>query len=202
MSHPSSLVEMERGLRTLLDKGEFARPFLCSGSPFGCEVAIVGINPRTSTPFWPYWSADRGFDKAAWLAEYKAVPGNARNQTRPRIELLLNELHPIRCLELNIYSSPTPDERSLTLKQKDSRVFEYMLEAVRPRLLFAFGMKPARALAAFLGVEPFTRGVPSQCSFRSETITVLAETHLSRGWSYQRVKELAQTLRSRMDASQ
>jgi hypothetical protein len=42
---------IDREIRRITGAAAQSRPFLCRGSPLGCEVAEVGINPRTDTPF-------------------------------------------------------------------------------------------------------------------------------------------------------
>ncbi|UUZ73387.1 hypothetical protein LP415_09095 [Polaromonas sp. P1(28)-8] len=192
----AQLSVLESGIRERLRPDRAARPFLCSGSPYGCEVAIVGINPGTNTPFWEHWSSETGFSKATWLAEYKADARNAKNQTRPRIEILVEELTPIRVIELNLYPYVTKTERELTATDRDANVFSYLLDEFSPGFLFAFGRKPAEALAQYLGIPAFERGQVSSVLWRGRRIQVLVESHLSRGWSYERVRELARCIRT------
>ena len=66
----SAIKEIDREIRRLTGEGDLSRPFLCHGSPIGCDVAEVGINPGTDTPFWPYWNSKTGCDKDSWLADY------------------------------------------------------------------------------------------------------------------------------------
>src|SRR5437588_1982707 len=101
-SSTMSLHEIDREIRRLTGEGEMSRPFVCHCSPIGCEVAEVGINPGTDTPFWPYWRITTGFDKAAWISDYlvfiQAVDG-----IRDRIEIFCQTIAPLRCLELNLF---------------------------------------------------------------------------------------------------
>lgn len=46
--------EIDSRIRQLTGEHVESRPFVCYGSPIGCAVAEIGINPGTSTPFWPH----------------------------------------------------------------------------------------------------------------------------------------------------
>jgi len=128
-------------LRALTKEDIAIRPFVCDGSPLECRVFIVGFNPASSVPFWPFWQPPRGFDKASWDAEYLRIKG-AWSPTRLRINRLSCALIPYAsCLETNIYSYPSRDEKSLTASRRDTRVFEFLLEAVRPAVVLFHGEK-------------------------------------------------------------
>ena len=201
MTPVEALEALERDLRGLLRADTPARPFLCSGSPFGCRVALVGINPATTTSFWDHWSPRTGVDKISWLAAHRANARSATNQTRPRIEILAKALAPVRCIELNLFPYPTSSERHLATEDRDRRVFDCMLEAVQPDFLFAFGKSPALELATFLNETPFEKGIIRECRHNSRPVHVLVESHLSRGWSYERVRELAHRIKSHVEAT-
>lgn len=194
MEIPTSNIALESALRTLLLPGLPSRPFICDQTPFDCPIAIVGINPATATPFWDYWSIDQGFDRAGWIAKYIANQASRRNQTRIRIERLVRALHPIRVIELNAYPYSTPSERVLTPEMRDIRVFELMLRVAKPKVIFVFGKSPARELSKILQVPLLTKEGPTLCTFANQSFTVIAESHLSRGWSYDRVELLAQSI--------
>lgn len=196
--HPQSLLELEQELRKLLDPTHHARPFICDGSPFGCDVVIVGINPATVTPFWPFWNPSSGFDKPGWLLAYKADPLNKRNQTRPRVEALVRGLLPLRSLELNIFPYSSPNERELPVELRDKRVFNLMLSLSRPKLLFIFGNTPILELASTLHVAPFAKEQFTACEYQGHKFDVFATSHLSRGWSMERVADLAKLLKKKI----
>jgi hypothetical protein len=195
-----SLIALERRIREILVPEHSARPFLCNGSPLECSVAIVGINPGTDTPFWDFWTSDAEFDKDGWLAAFYTDERNRRNQTRPRIEVLVTELLPLRCLELNIYPYWSKSEATLLPNLRDTAVFTYMLSMVRPKLLFVFGRTPTTELAAALGVSPFPWNEFTQCAHDGRSFDVFATSHLSRGWSMQRVAALGRRLKARLHA--
>jgi hypothetical protein len=147
----SSLEQIDREIRRLTGEGQLSRPFVCHGSPIGCEVAEVGINPGTDTPFWPYWRVPMGFDKAAWLADYLARNGRLK-PTRDRIEVFCQAIAPLRCLELNLFHHYSHDEASLAKKHRDTSLFDFMLGLIKPRVLLVHGSNPTRHLERLLGV--------------------------------------------------
>lgn len=194
------LLSLDRHLRRML-QDKPTRPFLCSGSPYGCDVAIVGINPGTGTSFWEHWSVVSGFDKESWLHAYGQDPRNTRNQTRPRIEILVKALAPVRVVELNLYPYATKREAELEKVQRDASVFTYLLGELMPRFLFVFGKTPAMALAQHFRVPAFDRGKLTSVQLQGQQVHVLADTHLSRGWSYARVRQLASIIRDHLQQS-
>jgi hypothetical protein len=192
------LDEIERKLRALLRPEHPSRPFLCAGSPIGCQLAIVGINPATDIPLWPFWNTESGCNKEGWLAAFRRDPKNARKQTRPRIELLLAEIAPVRCLELNIYPYISPDEAALPDELRDLSVFNYLLSTVKPRLLFVFGKTPRKELKNLLEVQSLANGIYTSCTYEGTSFEVYADSHLSRGWSEDRVRAVGRSLRNRL----
>lgn len=194
----SRLIALESRLKEMLLPGEASRPFLCDGSPLDCSVAIIGINPATTTPFWPYWRSGIGFEKQRWLSAYHAAQGNKRNQTRPRIELLVSQLQPLRCLELNLWPYSSRSEAVLAPHLRNTEVFNYLLSLVQPKLLFVFGNTPIKALATALGIASLPKNQFTSCVYQGNTLQVFATSHLSRGWSMQRVTELGQQLKARV----
>lgn len=156
--------ELDLAIRKLSREHPESRPFICDGSPIGCTVAIVGINPATDTPFWPFWSHISGFDRAAWLAEYRRRHLGKRTPTRDRIEELIQRLLPLRVMELNLYHMPSRSERELPNSSRSTELFDFMLDAAKPSMLVVHGASPRRHLEQRLGcrlvVDAFTR-----CSF-------------------------------------
>src|SRR5271166_3410947 len=64
------LTDFDVKLKSLTDHLPCARPFVCEGSPLACDVFIVGVNPATNVPFWPFWQPSYGFNKKTWWAAY------------------------------------------------------------------------------------------------------------------------------------
>lgn len=192
MHIPSSLPELAQELRRLLRPDLPSRPFVADGSPFSCDVAIVGINPGTTTSFWDFWADDTGFARAQWVAEYYSRPEARRNATRNRIERLVPALKPLRVVELNAYPYATRTEADITPEMKeDLSVLHLMLRVTNPRALFLFGKAPAKTIAPLLGLPMPDLGTVTRCEYQGRPLVVFAEQHLSRGWSYQAVEAMA-----------
>ncbi|MCY0095070.1 hypothetical protein [Hoeflea ulvae] len=117
-----SMAEFETYLRTAAPANSGLRPFVCSGSPLECSIALVGYNPATNleADFWNFWNSARGFDKANWFETYKVErqnrplkPGktrrNAVSPTRKRIELFIEGVGDYKCLETNLYWDASED---------------------------------------------------------------------------------------------
>jgi hypothetical protein len=142
--------EMDRTLRQLTGEHRESRPFVCSGSPIGCEVAEIGINPGTPTPFWERWSTEAGFDKAGWLKDY-LERHKKFGPTRRNIDLFCEALRPLRCIELNLYDRYSPRLSDLAQELRRTEVLDYMLEVARPRLILVHGDDPAKYLSQLFG---------------------------------------------------
>jgi hypothetical protein len=144
------LWSIDREIRRLTGERSTSRPFLCDGSPIGCDVALVGLNPATTTPFWPHWSARSGCDRAGWMSNYRTLHRGKRTPTRDRIESLVARLDPLRVIELNLYPFASRNERELRAEDRDTRLLEYMLDTVKPPILIVHGQKAVAHLSTFL----------------------------------------------------
>ena len=131
------LYEFDQGLRAVAAL-EDSRPFLCEGSPLDCKVFLVGLNPRTQTPFEPYWDVSYGCHKTLWLEEYMRREGRP-GPTRRRINILVDALAPVRCLETNLHAAWSARLADLPRERRSTAVFDFLLEAIKPRLLFVHG---------------------------------------------------------------
>lgn len=177
---PAALPQLARALRTLLRTDLPSRPFVADGSPFDSDIAIVGIDPGTSTPFWEHWSDESGFDRDGWISADRERPNAKRNATRNRIERLVRALHPLRVVELNAYPYATRTESEIAEELKDARVLHPMLRVAKPRAVFLFGKAPARVFASLLGIAPLDPGTVRSCEYDDRPLQVFAEPHLSR----------------------
>lgn len=148
-----TLAQIDKQIRLLTGEHPESRPFICSGSPLGCDIAEVGINPGTPTPFWPHWSTAQGFSKEAWLKDYLSRHGKF-GPTRRNIDLFAQSLHPMRSVELNIYDRFSPRLGDLPASLRKTEVFDYLLGALRPKLVLVHGDDPAEYLGRLLGVSP------------------------------------------------
>ncbi|MCQ4249767.1 MULTISPECIES: hypothetical protein [Pseudomonadota] len=148
----TDLEQFARDLERLIGRPSLLRPFVCDGSPLTCTAFIVGFNAATDMEgdFWRHWQSNFGFDKAAWFDEYRRVrsakplkPGRTRRQpvstTRKRTELVLRGASPVRCLETNLYPTPSASAVDLTHHHRDTGVLEFLLERIRPQAILAHG---------------------------------------------------------------
>jgi hypothetical protein len=174
----TTLAEIDREIRRLTGENGLSRPFLCTGSPVGCDVAEVGINPGTDTPFWPYWNVQSGCDKDGWLGAYIQRHGRLK-PTRDRIEVLAQSLAPLRLLELNLYHHFSPNLDSLASEHRDTALFDYLLRITKPRVLLVHGDKPAKHLGNLFGV-PIPKSAFVRTNYLGQTIDVYrAERHFA-----------------------
>lgn len=128
------------------------RPFVCNGNPKNCDVFIVGTNAASTVSWSPFWDSEREiFDKAAWLqtyeherAEQKRRKGKTRfraqSPTRSRIELFVSAATRTNgVLETNIFAVSTPSEKDLKPSDRETAIFEFLLETIKPKALFVHG---------------------------------------------------------------
>jgi hypothetical protein len=188
------LVAFDRELRGVAGTNA-VRPFLCDGSPVGCTVFLVGINPATDIPLWPYWSVGRGCDKQMWLAEYLRQHGRLR-PTRARIERLFDAVAPVRALETNIFQQYSPRESDLANEHRTTEVFDFLLERLAPRIVFVHGRSAIAHLVRLTGAQ-IARGAFTSVWYRGIAFDVYAGHHLAYQWSFAAVDQLGRTLRAR-----
>lgn len=191
MINRDPLPDFSSDMMSLIGKPTDLRPFVCDGSPIECEVFLVGINPASemSGDFWDFWSDSRGFDKQAWFETYKTerrkrplkLGKKKRNEisnTRRTIEWIIEEVHPMKCLETNIYAKAT--EQVLDLEERDriTAPLDYLLERIAPKLVIAHGKETAEYLKA-----------------QNLECTLMCVPHFSRGWSKAKAWELGSSIR-------
>lgn len=165
----------ESGLEEVVGRPTELRPFVCSGNPLDCSVFVVGINPASplrESLFWDYWSSTTGFDRSAWLAAYveeRLALGREQGKrkqrfsaTRNRIERFVQEVAPLAVLETNVFSRATPSASELTAGDRNTAIFDYLLQAIEPRLLIVHGEETATAVR---GLESWKRLSPETWFF-------------------------------------
>lgn len=144
------LVAFDRELRALAADDPLARPFVCDGSPLECRAFIVGANPATAVPFWPYWDTRSGFDKERWTGDYEALRiatgKRPRSSTRERIERIIAAASPVKVLETNAFSVPTASIAELDARRRSDAVLRFLIEAIQPVVILAHGADASRAL--------------------------------------------------------
>jgi hypothetical protein len=180
----------EQKLAALVGRPTELRPFVCDGSPLDCRVFIVGFNPASASErdFWDFWNPKTGFDKPAWFRNYlqerarcPLKPGKTRrnpvSNTRRVIEWIVSEASPVKFLETNIYSAPTEEAKDLAVHQRLTAPFDFLLDEIKPSLIITHGKEAADYLR-----------------MRTPSASVMNLSHLSRGWSESRARELGQNI--------
>jgi hypothetical protein len=100
----------------------------------------------------------------------------------------------VRCLDTNVFATPTPAERDLAPELRRTEAFEFILDAVRPAALLAHGREAEEHLRKLLGADlPRDGFAPVATAWGS--MKVMAVRHLSRGWSYAQAEALGRALR-------
>jgi hypothetical protein len=198
--HVTELDEFERGLRAHIGSPAFVRPFVCEGSPLECRAFIVGSNPATALEldYWSFWERGYGFHRSIWAEASRAqrrAAGKAEiTPTRRMLGRIMQEAAPVRCLDTNVFSTPTPAERDLAPDLRRTDVFDFVLDAARPAALLAHGKEAADHLRRRLGAElPTEHFAPVPTPWGS--MRVMAVRHLARGWSYAQAEALGRALR-------
>lgn len=153
------------------------RPFVCHGSPLTCQAFIVGFNPATAMdePFWSYWSDDSGFDKPRFMRDYlqkrrlKEPKG-----VRARIERIVGQLPPGLALETNICSKPTKTAAELKPNDRITEIFRFLLDTIRPKLVYAHSNDPIAYLEKLTGTQGFDAGTPRPAVYKGHEFELVA----------------------------
>ncbi len=132
-------------LRELVGNQQEIRPLLCQGNPLECTVAVVGINPATKTPFWPYWNDDRGMDRASWMAAYKEMQDNKLSRSRAALERFVPQVA-AKAVEINAYSKQSSRFADLQFEHRTTDVFEFVLGMVKPRVVLYAGVAVSKTV--------------------------------------------------------
>jgi hypothetical protein len=180
------------------------RPFVCHGSPLACEVFIVGFNPATAMDqsFWSYWNDDTGFDKPRFMQEYLQKRGLAEPKgVRARIERIVGELPVGLALETNICSKPTKTAAELHCDDRSTRVFRFLLDTIRPRLVYAHSNEPIEYFERLTGARGFDNGAPRTVSHNASTFQLVATRGPLFRMGFDAAADLGRSLRSWVQAA-
>jgi hypothetical protein len=142
--------EFAERLRAIAATDDSLRPFVCDGSPLDCDAFIVGANPATSVPFWPYWHDTTGFDRRSWLQDYEqirvATAKPPRSRTRDQIDRVVASAAPTKCLETNAYASPSSAIADLKNASRSTALITFLVDAIRPKVILAHGREAQAAI--------------------------------------------------------
>lgn len=188
------LAEFERQIRFKAGNAP-GWPFLCDGSPFGCDIFLVGINPATDVKIWPHWSIETGVDKVAWLREYRNELSKF-TPTRLRIERLVKAIAPARVLETNIFHQYSKREKYLRNDQRTTDVFDFLIETLKPKLVLVHGKSAIRHIERLVSAQ-LIRGEFTTVQYKQTKFDIIAHHHLAYQWSYDKIDEVGNALRER-----
>jgi len=103
-------------------------------------------------------------------------------------------VHPVRCLETNLYAVPTATIAELSESDRSTAPIEFLLQALKPKVLLFHGA--GRTHLSRIGIpDP-----PEENEFRL-LLTPFGQMHVgvvrhfSRGWSYKEAEKLGFMLR-------
>jgi hypothetical protein len=187
-------LELTGKMRALEDGKHELRPFVCDGSPFDCELFITGTNPRRriGKRFWDFWSDGRGMDKEEFLKCYQSAAKtrqldepqamNAKSRTRKQMETFREGLGSgWNVLETNVYAVAASDEKRLRRHEKRSDCFEFLLTAIKPKLVFLHGRKAIKVLRKLTSVKSIEKEQLQLLTYEDATFYVYAaKRHMSR----------------------
>ncbi len=139
------MAEFSSALRALVADAPEMRPFLCTGNPLTCNVAVVGINPAATTPFWPFWIEDIGLDRASWISEYRALHNGNLSRSRAALERFVPQVNS-RVIELNAHAKQSKRLSDLKGEHRTTGVLEFMLRAVQPSIILCAGTSALKAV--------------------------------------------------------
>lgn len=177
-----NLAEFDQALRTVTGEHPRVRPFVCEGSPLICSIFIVGLNPATEVPFWPFWDAETGFAREAWYAEYLRHREDGQpSTTRRRTDRAVSSIRPVRCLETNLYPTATQRFADLPPSLRSTTVFDFLVEAIRPAGLLVHGADAVRHIQRRCS-GPLSKSTIQQADFGFGPVPVLGGGHLTRSW--------------------
>jgi hypothetical protein len=191
-------------LDSLLGEDPIARPFVCKGNPYRCQAFVVGINPASGVPFWPYWSDATGFEWNAWREVYLAArreqplkPGKryrlAESPTRRNIGWIVEAAAPVGVLETNIYFRPTPAAADLRADDRNTSVFEFLVAELKPKVLLLHGREVEERFNALYDAS--LSGEFRLTSINGRSLFAAAVPHLSRGVSREKAHAMGRQLR-------
>jgi hypothetical protein len=137
-------LDIEREIRNYIGSYRAgSRPFLCEGSPIGCEVFLIGLNPAVAADWWSCWNHETGFDRKKWIRNFEKELSNGRNipgaKTRLRIELLRNQILPYRVLDMNLYHIRSDNLSKLKKSDKKKDFCDCLIKKISPKLIFLHG---------------------------------------------------------------
>ena len=199
-----SLSEFSTTLRSLLADRPLSRPFICNGSPLDCQVMLVGFNAATpmQAGFLDFWSDQNEFDFNAWQQAYvaerqakgkTAYSATRRNLNRLQTAVTASSVSGSAVLETNIFDHPSANKKLLLKTQQDTQIFDFLLHSVQPKIVISHG-KDANQYLATRYQQQVNQDHWVELTHQGQTFCWYATSHLSRGWSYEKLDALGQQI--------
>lgn len=203
-----SLSEFSTTLRSLLANRPLSRPFICNGSPLDCQVMLVGFNAATpmQAGFLDFWSDQEGFDFSAWQQVYMterqakgktAYSATRRNLNRLQTAITLPSASGSAILETNIFDHPSANKKLLLKTQQDTQIFDFLLHSVQPKIVISHG-KDANQYLATRYQQQVNQDHWVELTHQGQTFCWYATSHLSRGWSYDKLDALGKKITEKL----
>ena len=179
---PTSLSDFWKRLTELV-ADDSLRPFVCHSSPLDCRVFIVGFNPATTLdkPFTSYWSDETGFDKPAFMADYRRL--RSIRGARPRMEAISSAFPARTCLETNICSKATAKASQLAKHDQRTEIFRFLFDAIRPDLVFVHSNQPIDFFRNETGCDNFLEHLQS-CRWQGHDFLLRGRPGPLGGWGW------------------
>jgi hypothetical protein len=143
---------------------------------------IVGFNAKSDMgPFNQFWSNVTGFDKALFDRKYRETrnPDN-RSSNRYWINHISGKVG--KCVETNIYSSPSGGARALAREYRRTEAFEYLLGSIKPHAVFCYNAHTLRFFRKRVGkmIPLLSDGVQAErVSMLGHEFSIIGHNH---GW--------------------
>lgn len=196
-----NLPEFRAELQQKMLNNESNRPFICDKNPLTCKVWLVGINPATPMKdnFFDFFNKD-GFDYGKWENAYKQerreMQKSKFSKTRIISNLIVAELKEkgINVLETNVYATPTSRAANLKQEDKDSQIFNFLLDNAEVKYILVHGNEAIEEMNTVLEKEinqKIVKGTTIHVVYKEKDITIKAMNHLSYQLSHENAKKLA-----------
>ncbi|MCA1759099.1 MAG: hypothetical protein LC658_04960, partial [Bacteroidales bacterium] len=87
-----------------------------------------------------------------------------------------------------------PKAKDLKLQNKSTAIFEFLLQEIKPKIIFVHGSKAIRYIEKLTSTILRKNEEHEVILFGNKT-TIIAGNHLSRGWSFEKATKLGNLLK-------
>ncbi len=116
------------------------------------------------------------------------------SNTRQRIEWLVETIFPIKTLETNLFVKPTETAKELNHEDRESLVFEFLTQTIRPKIIFTHGKEVKDYLETLYNIEINKEKINTVELVGIKT-KIISMNHLSRGWSKQKTIKIGELIK-------